>query len=146
MYLEEVLRLVSNQPNELELTLFSQDVSSSAINLISQYESETIVLKSAIDYIELPQELVKYDIGLVLYKGHSPNFIYNVPNKVHEYLHCGLKVLGDICLVSTSKLDYKQILLLPFCSMEDTFFKIQELMTEARYVPTIEKSIINILR
>jgi hypothetical protein len=43
----------------------------------------------------LPEELIKHDIGLVLYKGHIPNYVYNVPNKVFEYLDCGLSVLAD---------------------------------------------------
>jgi hypothetical protein len=28
----------------------------------------------------------------VLYKGNTTNFVYNVPNKVFEYLRCGLRV------------------------------------------------------
>jgi hypothetical protein len=145
MYLKEVLQWVRNQPNELELTLISQDVSLSARKLISNFESENIVLKTAIDYTILPQELVNHDIGLVMYKGHIPNYVYNVPNKVYEYLFCGLMVIGDRCLISTEKLNYNQILLLSLSSIENTFVKIQELMKEDRYVPSNEKSIINII-
>lgn len=59
-----------------------------------------------IDYYELPKELIKYDIGLVLYKGHIPNYIYNVPNKVYEYLACGLQVWYSKDLLTTDKLNY----------------------------------------
>jgi hypothetical protein len=103
MYLEEVLRWVSKQSNKLELTLYSQDVSMSAANIIGQYGEPNIFLKPALNYYSLPKELINYDIGLVLYKGHIPNYIYNVPNKVYEYLFCGLKVIADSSLVSIKK-------------------------------------------
>ena len=32
------------------------------------------------------------DVGVVLYNGHIPNYIYNAPNKLFEYLACGLDV------------------------------------------------------
>jgi hypothetical protein len=144
MYLEEIIRWVCQHPNELELTLLSQDISESAKNLLDKYKSNSIKLKDAINYFELPMELIKYDIGLVLYKGHNENVIYSVPNKIFEYLLCGLKVVGDNCLVSTAKLKHHNVLLISFSSMEDVIFQVKELMTEARYVPTIEKSIINL--
>jgi hypothetical protein len=109
MYLEEVLEWVYQHPSELELTMFSQDVSSSALKLISKYKYQKIVLKTAIDYTKLPLELIKYDIGLVLYKGHIPNYIYNVPNKVYEYLDCGLSVLADVVNESLGQLENTRI-------------------------------------
>jgi hypothetical protein len=111
MYLEEVLRYVSQHPNELELTLFSQDVSLSARKLIVRFQSVNICLNAALDYSILPKELIKHDIGLVLYNGHIPNFVFNVPNKVFEYIYCGNKVLSDNCLISLSKLNSTDILL-----------------------------------
>jgi hypothetical protein len=112
MFLEEVLTWVSENSEDLELTIFSQSVSNSAKDLILKFESSSIILKPALNYCQLPAELVKYDIGLVLYKGHIPNYVYNVPNKVFEYLYCGLKVLGDKCLKSTSKLETTDVVLL----------------------------------
>jgi hypothetical protein len=40
-----------------------------------------------------------------LYKGHIPNYIYNVPNKVYEYLACGLQVWYSKDLLTTEKLN-----------------------------------------
>lgn len=114
MYLEEVLRYVNHHPDELELTLFSQDVSLGARKLISEFQSVNICLKTALDYSTLPKELIKHDIGLVFYKGHIPNVIYSVPNKVFEYLHCGVKVLSDSCLLSLAKLNSTNIILTEF--------------------------------
>jgi len=122
MYLEELLKWVHQHPNELELTIFSQDVSLSAKKIISQFEFENIVLKSTIDYRELPHELIKYDIGLVLYKGHIPNYIYNVPNKVYEYLMCGLNVLVDENMISTKKITVKRIQMIDFKNLQASDF------------------------
>jgi hypothetical protein len=109
MYLEEVLKWVTNQPNEFELTLFSQDVSLSARELLSKFQSDNIFLKSALEYNLLPEELIKHDIGLVLYKGHIPNYVYNVPNKVFEYLDCGLSVLADEVNISLAQLQNQRV-------------------------------------
>ena len=40
----------------------------------------------------MPALLADYDIGLILYKAHTKNYKYNAPNKLFEYLVCGLKV------------------------------------------------------
>lgn len=112
MFLEEVLTWVSENQEELELTIFSQSITESAKALLLKFESNSIILKPALNYYDLPSELVKYHIGLVLYNGHIPNYVYNVPNKIFEYLLCGLKVIGDKCLKSTSKLDTPDVVLL----------------------------------
>lgn len=114
MYLKEVLQWVSQHPNELELTLFSQDVSLSARKLFSQFKSDNILLKSALEYNTLPQELIKHDVGLVLYKGHIPNYVFNVPNKVYEYLSCGLKVIGDKALIMLGNSSLKGVYQIEF--------------------------------
>lgn len=111
MYLEEVLRYVSQHPDELELTLFSQDVSLSARKLIVRFQSVNICINAALDYSILTKELIKHDIGLVLYKGHIPNYIYNIPNKVFEYLSCGLKVFGSNNIKSMQALNSKNVIL-----------------------------------
>ena len=44
------------------------------------------------DYDDIPGELSNFDVGLVLYRGRTQNFVYNVPNKTIEYLAGGLEV------------------------------------------------------
>jgi hypothetical protein len=106
MYLKEVLQWVKSNPDKLELTLISHQFDQKTKEIIQKFKNGNIFVKSAIDYYSLPMELVKYDIGLVLYKGHIPNYLYNVPNKVFEYLHCGLKVIADTSLISLKKGNY----------------------------------------
>jgi len=40
----------------------------------------------------LPETLAEYDIGIILYNGSIPNYVYNAPNKLFEYYACGLDV------------------------------------------------------
>jgi hypothetical protein len=93
MYVKEVLDWVQSNHDSLELTFISQQLDAETKALILSYNCPTICIKAPVNYYELPQELMKYDIGLVLYKGHTPNYIFNVPNKVNEYLACGLVVV-----------------------------------------------------
>ena len=45
-----------------------------------------------VDYENLPEVLSKYHVGLILYRGNTRNYIFNAPNKLFEYLICGLDV------------------------------------------------------
>jgi hypothetical protein len=43
-------------------------------------------------YSEIPLVLSKNHVGLILYKANTTNYIHNAPNKLFEYLSCGLDV------------------------------------------------------
>jgi len=58
-------------------------------------------LHEEIYYFDLPKVLSKYDIGVVLHKGTSPNYQFNLPNKVLEYLSSGLEVWCSSQLTTT---------------------------------------------
>lgn len=45
-----------------------------------------------IPYDQLPTTLSDYHVGLVLYRGNTRNYVFNAPNKLFEYLACGLDV------------------------------------------------------
>ena len=51
------------------------------------------VHESGIAYEELPGLLSEFHVGLILYKGNTPNYVHNASNKLFEYLSCGLDVL-----------------------------------------------------
>lgn len=63
---------------------------------IERYVAELDILNihffEALPYAGLPEILGNYDIGLIIYKGAVDNYIYNAPNKLFEYLACGLDV------------------------------------------------------
>lgn len=114
MYVREVVDWVLSNPDLLELTFISHQMNAETLSFVQSNSGNQIKLIEPINYNDLPKELIKYDIGLVLYNGHILNYIYNIPNKVFEYLFCGLKVIGDTCLISTSKLNHSDILLSSF--------------------------------
>ena len=66
--------------------------------LFEQNKSHNINFRGAISQSDFPLIISQYQIGLVLYKGHIPNYIYNAPNKLFEYLACGLDVWYPICM------------------------------------------------
>ena len=52
--------------------------------------NEDVHWHDAIPFDDLAEVLPRYDVGLILYKGHIPNYVHNVPNKFWEYLAAGL--------------------------------------------------------
>ncbi len=118
MYVKEVLDWVNSNRHNLELTIFSQELDSETENLILSYNCKSIKLLQPVDYYDLPKELIKFDIGLVLYNGHIPNYVYNVPNKVYEYLCCGLQVIVDQKLITTIRLGIEQIHCVDYSSLD----------------------------
>jgi len=49
--------------------------------------------EKGVDYDELPRLLRGFHVGLILYKGNTPNYTHNASNKLFEYLSCGLDVI-----------------------------------------------------
>ena len=109
MYVKEVLDWVKSNPDTFELTFISQQLNDATKALILSYKCSNIIIKSPVNYYELPQELINYDVGLVMYKGVIDNHIFSVPNKVHEYLACGLKVVCSNNLISMINLNNPMI-------------------------------------
>ena len=129
MYLENILIWVKENPQSLILNIFSQQFSEKTKVLIDKHVAPNIFLNTAIDYYQLPHELVKHDIGIVLYNGFIPNHVYSVPNKVYEYLYCGLFVIADSKLITTVKLGFPKILIVDFNYLDILFIKKEILKT-----------------
>ncbi len=92
MYLSEFANWVIKQNGDIVWEIFSTNITDQAKEYIEKLNYSGISLKKGINYSELPETLVRYDVGVILYKGHIPNYVYNAPNKMFEYLACGLDV------------------------------------------------------
>lgn len=92
MYLKEYCHWIINQEGRVYFDQYSYNYSDEAKKFISSLQHPAIRLHEGVGYQELPGILKDYDVGLILYKGHIPNFVYNAPNKLFEYLACGLDV------------------------------------------------------
>ncbi|WP_114781602.1 glycosyltransferase family protein [Botryobacter ruber] len=93
MYVREICEWVVAQNGAVHLDFWSHNISNSADVYFKEVSSSWISLKGGVDYYSLPKVLAEYDMGLILYMGHIPNYVHNAPNKLFEYLVCGLDVL-----------------------------------------------------
>jgi hypothetical protein len=102
-YIEVFAKWIHQQKGAYYFDIFSDNMEKEVMEMIAALKSPFISIKQPINYFDLPSILANYDIGVVLYTGHIPNYVYNVPNKVFEYLVCGLDVWYSKDLISTAK-------------------------------------------
>jgi hypothetical protein len=108
MYTKAFACWVAAQNGEVVWDIFSYNCTHDARMFIEQLKCGWISLKPGVDYYRLPSILKHYDAGVILYNGHIPNYIYNAPNKLFEYLACGLAVLFPEIMIGS----------LPFLNVE----------------------------
>lgn len=92
MYVRELVDWVNNMEGTVTLDFYSTNYSHETIAYISSLLSPHISFHGGIEYYLLPDILKQYHVGVILYKGHIPNYVYNAPNKLFEYYACGLDV------------------------------------------------------
>jgi hypothetical protein len=97
-YLKELMQLIHRANGRLTCDFYSFSIDEKTQNLFDQFKSPNICFKGAISQKDFPIIISQYHIGLILYKGHIPNYIYNAPNKLFEYLACGLDVWYPLCM------------------------------------------------
>lgn len=88
MYIDELFSFIArNEEYTVDCYLFRtpQNMVEHAKKL-----SDRIHFHPSVEYHELPTILTQYQIGLILYRGTTDNYIYNAPNKLFEYMACGL--------------------------------------------------------
>jgi hypothetical protein len=103
MYIEEMVNWVIAQEGKYSLDFITDNIDEQAKSFLEAQTTELISVRAGVNYFELPNTLSTYDLGLTLYNGFIPNHTYSVPNKVMEYLLCGLAVGYSKELVSTRK-------------------------------------------
>ena len=91
MYTKEFAEWVMLQKGRVIWDVYSNNITAEAKSYLLG-NVKWITLKSGVNYNELPPILKKYNVGVILYTGHIPNYIYNAPNKLFEYMACGLDV------------------------------------------------------
>lgn len=92
-FIKEIVNFVNSHNDKLCLCIYAYNVHSDVYEFLNK-QDETVIkfCSQGIAYDKIPEIAHKYDIGLVLYKGHNLNYIYNAPNKLFEYLVCDLDV------------------------------------------------------
>lgn len=124
-YIKEIAAWIEEQKGTYTLDIYSSNIDKAVLDFLYNLKPSYISIHKATPYFELPELLATYHIGLVLYKGHIPNYVYNVPNKVYEYLACGLQVLCSHDLKSTSnfkdKYSIQKISIIDFNDLKNLF-------------------------
>ncbi len=103
MHVKKMVEWVLAQKGLFTLDFYTDNSTDSVRKYIVELKSNHIQLLEGINYYELPKILKNYDIGITLYNGYIANHVYAVPNKVMEYLACGLRVWHSSELISTQK-------------------------------------------
>lgn len=103
MYLEAFIQWVLKNKAKVSFDIYSNNIEEDAQNFIKKIKEEAIKLHGGVPYQQLPTILKKYDVGVILYNGHIPNYIFNAPNKLFEYLACGLDVWAPSIMVGCSQ-------------------------------------------
>ena len=92
MYVKEFAEWIVARNGQATWDIYTLVIDTETRAYLESLNSKYICLKKPVNYNELPGVLKNYDIGVILYKGHIPNYIYNAPNKMFEYYSCGLDV------------------------------------------------------
>lgn len=92
MYTREFAEWIIEQQGAALWDIYSYNIDDDVLVYLSQLKTPFIKINGAVDYDKLPAILGCYDVGVILYKGHIPNYVYNAPNKLFEYQACGLDV------------------------------------------------------
>jgi len=92
MFTREFATWVVKQNGNVRWDVYTYNCTEDARLYFESLNSPFISLKEGVDYDMLSNVLRKYEAGVILYNGHLPNYVFNAPNKLFEYLACGLAV------------------------------------------------------
>lgn len=92
LYIKEFLTWVKQQAGKVTLDIYSFSVPAHVTAFITGLGAQNIELKGTVNYESLPAVLKEYNVGVIMYKATTLNFKHNAPNKLFEYLGCGLDV------------------------------------------------------
>jgi hypothetical protein len=93
-YIEEAVSLIRSMGPQASLDIYSYNFHEEARPYLLSIEDAQIRFHDeGVDYDELPRYLRNYHVGLILYRGNTPNYVHNASNKLFEYLACDLDVI-----------------------------------------------------
>jgi hypothetical protein len=131
MHLKLFANYIKSQSDKVVWNIYSNNYEPSVKKFFLDLQANNIILHTGVQYDYLPDILSKHDIGVILYNGNMPNYIFNVPNKLLEYYSCGLKILCSSDLISSLKFKKENNLtsIIPIdFKNSNCFFKIIEIL------------------
>ena len=92
-FIREYCDWVLKQNGKVYFHIYAYNLHDDTMDYLKSLNTDYIVFYTkGVEYNKMPALLADYDIGLILYKANTKNYKYNAPNKLFEYLVCGLKV------------------------------------------------------
>ena len=92
--------LLSSENTYCTLDVYCYNLDSSTRRFLEARVGERLQFHcEGVAYDELPMLLAQYDVGLILYRCRTVNFVFNASNKLFEYLSCGLDVWYPPCML-----------------------------------------------
>jgi len=91
-YLEEVVKFLKSSSIPIEINIYCIKANDYSRSFEEEEDNFKLSLHKAVPYDQLAEILSQHHVGLILYKAKTPNYIFNAPNKLFEYLSCGLDV------------------------------------------------------
>lgn len=92
MYTREMAEFIAANADHCYWDIYSDNHDPAVLRFLKELAAPNIHFKGSVAYDGLPQVLPRYDVGVILYKGNTPNFAYNAPNKFFEYAATGLNI------------------------------------------------------
>jgi hypothetical protein len=92
MYTKAFAGWILEQKGKFTWDIYSLNITEEARMYLRGLPGGLVNMHEGVSYYDLPVVLAAYDVGVILYTGHIPNWIDNAPNKLFEYLSCGLDV------------------------------------------------------
>jgi hypothetical protein len=92
-FVGEIAQWAAARPAAVTLTVVGDNIADDVWSSLERLGAPNIaMIRNGYPYKRLPELLTQFDIGLILYRGNTQNFVYNIPNKAIEYLASGLEV------------------------------------------------------
>jgi len=118
MFTKEFADWIISQNGIATWDIVSDNITREARSYLQSLKSDLIKFMDGVNYRSLPHMLRAFHVGIILYKGHIPNYIYNIPNKLFEYEINGIDTWFPIgmesCLVLATKGTFPQIKAIDF--------------------------------
>jgi len=118
-YIKEYCEWVLLQNGGVLFDIYAYNLHEDTVIYLADLNSDYIKFyKKGVNYNTIPKLLVKYDVGLILYKALTDNYKFNAPNKLFEYLACGLQVWYSDKMLGIKPYVTSQVLSVDFESVE----------------------------
>lgn len=127
MYVREFAGWVVAQQGAVTWDIYSLNSTPEAREFILALPGDRVKLYPGVEYNDLPDVLAAYDVGVILYTGHVPNWVDNAPNKLFEYWNTGLdvwfpkKMSGSLPYMTTTT--YPKVVAVDFQNLENFDWK-----------------------